>query len=1111
LVFNNPFGRGHSSGCTGCHMAYDNSGARKPQRVAKRDADGNLEHNPDGTLIFEDVVDPTTKHREFDPATQDVQEIAGEPRLVGIAVNAKETEATGREQQRYYSESHTLTTKITTQTCGMCHSFVTRIDHSYRGFAEDEQRDAIARRAPISFVTKAGTQVNILSSHIFEDTTKTPKLQPAPGQEIVDLAKQRDAQLAAQGILPNHGGCVPDVFTEDCNNNGELDSALVLERRDADGKVVASVTLNEDLNGNGALDLIDRVPREKSVDGRQFKYIYGGANGSTRLMDIHFQKGMHCIDCHFLQDTHGDGNLYSTNWETIEIECEDCHGTLNQKATLITSGQNGLNDLRKAKDHNGIPYFIRLPDGSVFQRSRVEDGLAWKVPQVDDVITPGTAEFNPRAVAAMKQPSHMPDPPVDGRTVGSTFENGKLKKAKLECYACHNSWIYNCMGCHYQMNAGDLARQKLNTDKSLAKVAGENEVWFNNKLQDAKTDFQLLALQRGPFVLGVNAAADGGRLAPFRSSMEAHVSVNDQNGNTFFDNITFTTFQAKDGNSGRANVATSAVAMNQTMPHSVRRSETKDCDWCHAVVDQQGRIKNDAILAQTFGIGAGRYPYTGDWILSAGSLGLELFEIKKEHELKGSVTGSNRFPGLIMSKADIVPANVEPALSGLGLTGFVGTDVALIRNFNAAPATPGGTVPPTLTDLALFTVASASDGKLVIADVTHRGHPTLAGRATDANHVFVLDLPARAEAMATISSDLSDPFVYIANGGAGLTTVTLVDKPSAAHDAATSSSQSVNGGETATAIALAGDAIYVGTAQGSVVVFDASLPDAPVQLNAINVGGAVKAMSATGFFLYIATDSGLAVLDLQDPFAPTEATGAPAAVVLFQAGINGLYVSAGHAYLAAGAKVLDVDVSVPAAPVVLGDLVPAGKTVNAKDVIVSQMPGQTWLLIADASGTPGLTGIKLPNTRNSRERCSPDPVALGCGTDFDWRDPTIMGRDPSFDPVTGNFDPEIDDPSSPSFLHWSQVVGGAPLRLARPAVWEKIGTQTGRRVRDSFMPGSGVLSLEVMQRMRAFEVCEAAGTGDIDGNGLEELGRADADFKATGQCVPFATSAAAKQ
>ena len=102
-------------------------------------------------------------------------------------------------------------------------------------------------------------------------------------------------------------------------------------RIDADGNVVASVTINEDANGNGKLDLIDRVPREKSVDGRQMRYVYGGRNGSTRLMDVHFERGMHCIDCHFLQDVHGDGHVYSTNWDAIEIECEDCHGANAQR------------------------------------------------------------------------------------------------------------------------------------------------------------------------------------------------------------------------------------------------------------------------------------------------------------------------------------------------------------------------------------------------------------------------------------------------------------------------------------------------------------------------------------------------------------------------------------------------------------------------------------------------------------------------------------------------------------------------------------------------------------------------------------------------------------
>ena len=59
---------------------------------------------------------------------------------------------------------------------------------------------------------------------------------------------------------------------------------------------------------------------------------------AVHLNDIHLEKGMHCVDCHFRQDAHGDGNLYNEPRAAIEIACEDCHGSIRAKATLVTSG-----------------------------------------------------------------------------------------------------------------------------------------------------------------------------------------------------------------------------------------------------------------------------------------------------------------------------------------------------------------------------------------------------------------------------------------------------------------------------------------------------------------------------------------------------------------------------------------------------------------------------------------------------------------------------------------------------------------------------------------------------------------------------------------------------
>src|SRR5208282_4669517 len=59
---------------------------------------------------------------------------------------------------------------------------------------------------------------------------------------------------------------------------------------------------------------------------------------AVQLKDIHLEKGMHCVDCHFAQDSHGNGKLYGETRNAIEVDCTDCHGTIERRATLISSG-----------------------------------------------------------------------------------------------------------------------------------------------------------------------------------------------------------------------------------------------------------------------------------------------------------------------------------------------------------------------------------------------------------------------------------------------------------------------------------------------------------------------------------------------------------------------------------------------------------------------------------------------------------------------------------------------------------------------------------------------------------------------------------------------------
>ena len=40
---------------------------------------------------------------------------------------------------------------------------------------------------------------------------------------------------------------------------------------------------------------------------------------AVHLQDIHLERGMHCVDCHFSQDSHGDGQIYGEYGNAIEI------------------------------------------------------------------------------------------------------------------------------------------------------------------------------------------------------------------------------------------------------------------------------------------------------------------------------------------------------------------------------------------------------------------------------------------------------------------------------------------------------------------------------------------------------------------------------------------------------------------------------------------------------------------------------------------------------------------------------------------------------------------------------------------------------------------------
>ena len=133
----------------------------------------------------------------------------------------------------------------------------------------------------------------------------------------------------------------------------------------------------------------------------------------VHLKDIHLERGMHCIDCHFKQDAHGDGKLYGEPRNAIEITCVDCHGTVDSYGTLVTSGPGARRLPGRSPDgaartqprrraskwrerRSARERFRRLAT-RIFQRSMVTPGLEWEVPQIKDSVDPTNARrYQPR-------------------------------------------------------------------------------------------------------------------------------------------------------------------------------------------------------------------------------------------------------------------------------------------------------------------------------------------------------------------------------------------------------------------------------------------------------------------------------------------------------------------------------------------------------------------------------------------------------------------------------------------------------------------------------------------------------------------------------------------
>jgi len=362
----------------------------------------------------------------------------------------------------------------------------------------------------------------------------------------------------------------------------------------------------------------------------------------VHLKDIHLEKGMHCVDCHFRQDNHGDGKLYGEVRNAVEIDCVDCHGTITKRAdptsgdartsaTLVRmlagrrtspdriteadvqdASKSGNRMLEYRTLESGKDRFFKDKDGQLYQRAAVskdKDGkpVVWRVKQVADIVDPASADYNEKAALAKTIQK-------DNRTWGSTAtDEVKLAHANtsMTCYTCHTSWTPSCFGCHLKMKA--------NQERPMLHNEGDPELrnWTSYNFQTLRDDV---------FLLGRDGSVTGRRFAPVRSACAILVSSQNQNREWIYSQQQTV---SEEGYSGQS--------FSSHFPHSVRTKETKACDDCH--LSSAG--DNNAWMAMTLMQGTNFYNWIGRYAYTAlGRDGFEAVVVTERNEPQ-AVIGSS--------------------------------------------------------------------------------------------------------------------------------------------------------------------------------------------------------------------------------------------------------------------------------------------------------------------------------------------------------------------------------------------------------------------------------------------------------------------------------------
>jgi hypothetical protein len=745
--------------------------------------------------------------------------------------------------------------------------------------------------------------------------------------QIREINERNPEAAAARGLwgekgflerLSQHNGSLNDTQFADYHGHGWNFRAVY--KRDRKGRL---------------LDEENRIVKHN--DKKKF-------DKAVHLSSIHMDKGMHCVDCHFSQDNHGNGYLYGEVSHAVEIDCVDCHGTATDYPNLRTSGPAAPpqgTDLSLLRNPDGRPRF-EWREGVLFQRSLVNTDLTWRVSLVKDSVDPASPQFNPKAARA-KLMSTNPRTQAWGQNV--TKENLAHGNDKMECYSCHSSWTTSCGGCHLPVEAN------WKTDR-LHYEGGETRNFTTYNPQVARDEM---------YMLGRRGGIDGGKIAPVRSSSALVLSSTNANRERIYIQ------QPPVAASGY-----SSQAFNPHYPHTERRTETKTCDDCHLGPNND----NNAIMAQLLLQGTNFINFVGfySWVgTSDGIAAVQVTEWEEPQAVIGSYLHQYAYPDAFKrheSEGGMLKVGLEHggnSVRCLQLRGeylFAADGEGGMRVFDVASVANKGfgqrIIKAPVSPLGQDTRIESKDATCVALPTNQPIHP-------DRNQG---DLMRVENEEAPFHPIYNYALITDAKEGLILTDVnTLSDgepRNNYLRRALTWNPEGVLNG--ARHITIGGHIVYV-IADRGLVILDLDDPLEPRVASIVPLADG-RASALQFRYLFVTDRDGLKVLEITDAQKPRIVQNNTIAL----AGAQRVYVARTYAYVAAGKQGLAIiDVERPEKMKLYQFFDAEGQMRDVRDVVVATTNASLFAYIAD--GAAGLAVVQLtsPISQPGFYGFSPEP------------------------------------------------------------------------------------------------------------------------------------------